>query len=169
MILGQVPKTTATLHKIPDGAAGIKATLEIMAELARRGRETWTVRSLAERIVSNVPQKNYWAELSAIHAWVRDNIRYTHDVRDVETVAPPEQTIQRGLGDCDDKSLLVAALIEAIGHQARFVAVGKRFGDYQHVLVEANIDGAWIPVETTENVPLGWYPPKTNHRLVVDI
>ena len=170
MILGQLPtKTTATLHTIPNGVPGIKVTLDLMAEMARRGRENWQVRRLAERIVSDIPQKDYLSELRAIHAFVRDNIRYTHDIRDVETLAPPELTIQRGVGDCDDKALLVAALLESIGHPTRFVAVGKKFNNYQHVLIEVNIRGMWIPVETTENVAIGWYPPKTCHRLVVPV
>jgi len=170
MILGQLPtNVTATLHPLPDGVAGIKTTLEIMAELARRGREKWRVRRLAERIVQALPQKNVIAEARAIHEYVRDNIRYTHDIRDVETLAPPDQTILRGVGDCDDKALLAAALLEALGHPVRFVAVGRRMFDYQHVLIEVQLNGVWVPVETTENVQLGWYPPNTKYRLVVDV
>lgn len=170
MILGQSPATiTATTSKIPDGVAGIKLTLDLMAEMARRGRESWKVRRLAENLVHGVSQKNYLEEVRKIQEWVRDNIRYTRDIRDVETLAPAEFTISRGMGDCDDKALLVATLLEAVGHHTRFVAVGRRMNDYEHVLVEVNINGTWVPVETTENVPLGWYPPNTKYRLVVNV
>ncbi len=51
-----------------------------------------------------------------LHRFVRDNIRYIKDIRDVETVAYPDITLQQGQGDCDDKSVLLASLLESIGH-----------------------------------------------------
>lgn len=160
---------TVTLQALPDGVAGIKATLALMVKLARQGKNTWTVRSLAEQIVSGVAQKKWVEEARAIQEYVRDHIRYTKDIRGTETVATPEQTIARGLGDCDDKALLAAALLEAVGHPTRFVALGREPNNFVHVLTETKIGGKWITVETTENVPLGWCPPDMPYGLIYHV
>lgn len=171
MIVAKTEKqrTTATLQALPDGIAGVKQTLALMVKLTRAGKDTWPVRRLAERLVIDLPQKSYLAEVRAIHEYVRDHIRYTLDIRDTETLATPEQTILRGLGDCDDKSLLVSALLESIGHPTRFVAVGREPMDFCHVLVETRIGEKWVSVETTENVPVGWYPSRMPYRLVYHV
>lgn len=171
MIMGN-PKSgrvNVTLSALPDGVRGVRQTLAHMVDLAKKGRADYRIRSRAEKIIRNIRQKNYLEEARAIQAWVRDNIRYTRDVRDVETLSSPDQTLARSQGDCDDKSLLVASLLESIGHQTRFVAVGTAPNDFEHVLAEVNIDGQWIAVETTENVPLGWYPDRMPYRLVFNV
>lgn len=137
-----------------------------MRSLVRSGKKTLSVRTAALDIVKGLAQKDYEGELRRIHAWVRDHIRYVHDVNGVETIQTPEQTLHLKQGDCDDKSILVAALLEAIGFSTRFVAIGFKPRCYSHVLVEARLDGHWIPVETTEPVALGWQPLGTAARLV---
>jgi transglutaminase-like putative cysteine protease len=169
----QIPLTPSslrvTLQALPDGVAGIKYTLAQMVKYAQAGRKSPPVRFLAEQIVRDVKPKSYTEEARAIQEYVRDHIRYTRDIRGTETLATPDQTIRRGVGDCDDMSLLASALLESIGHPTRFVAVGASPGDYSHVLVETRVGRNWIPVETTENVPLGWYPPGMNARLVYHV
>ena len=162
-------QTKVTLHGLPSGIAGIKATLALMVKLAWEGKDAYPVRRLAEQLVREVKQKNYLEEARKIQEYVRDHIRYTKDIRGTETVATPQKTIERGLGDCDDKALLSSALLETIGHPTRFVAVGRSPDSYVHVLVETKIANRWIPVETTENVPLGWYPPGMVSRLVYHV
>lgn len=157
------------LAGLPSGEAGIRDTLALMVKLARDGRKSWPVRQLAESLVRNLPPKAWGREIAAIHQYVRDNIRYTMDINGTETVATPEQTVERRLGDCDDMALLTAALLESIGHPSRFVAIGKRPGVYEHVLTETRVGGKWVPVETTEPVPVGWYPKGYPYRLVYHI
>lgn len=161
--------TRVTLQALPDGVAGVKVTLALMVKLSRQGKDKFAVRRLAEQIVSGVRQKSWLDEVDAVHEYVSDHIRYTKDIRGTETVATPDQTIKRGLGDCDDKALLTSALLESLGHPTRFVAVGREPNNYCHVLVETKIGDKWIPVETTESVPIGWYPPGMAARLVYHV
>jgi transglutaminase-like putative cysteine protease len=169
----QIPETDnqlrVTLQALPDGVPGIKATLALMVKLARQAKESYVVRRLAEQLTASVRQKDWLNEVRAIHEYVRDHVRYVKDIRGIETVATPDQTISRLMGDCDDKSLLTAALLESIGHPTRFVAVGRTPNNYVHVLVETKIANRWIPVETTENVAVGWYPPGMVARLVYHV
>lgn len=159
---------------LPEGAAGIDATLALMVKLAQQSKHDYLIRNRALFIVENVKQKAWFDEIRAIQEYVRDEVRYVRDINGVETLATPRKTLQSMQGDCDDKALLTAALLEAIGHHTRFVAVGSQPGQYDHVLVETparfrtkdGIKTKWIPVETTEPVPLGWYPPGMSARMV---
>lgn len=150
--------TTAQLMAIPSGEEGTRQTLKLMSGLVKDGKKSLPVRLLALRLVENNQQKNWLGEVRNIHAFVRDRIRYVKDIRGVETLQTPEKTLEIGQGDCDDKSTLVASLLESIGHPTRFVAVGFRGAGFAHVLVETKIGNKWVAVETTEPVELGWFP-----------
>lgn len=121
------------------------------------------------QVLSVVPQKSWLAEVRAIQEFVRDQIRYTRDVRDVETLATPDKTLEFLQGDCDDKSVLVASMLESVGHPTRFVAIGRDPNTFEHVLVETKIGGKWVTVETTEPVQVGWYPAGFPYRLVYNV
>jgi transglutaminase-like putative cysteine protease len=162
-------KTRVRLAELSPGVQGIRDTLGLMVGLCKEGRRNYTLRKLASQIVGDLPGKAYRAEARAMQEYVRDHIRYVRDIRDVETVSTPEMTLDAMCGDCDDKALLVATLLECIGHPCRFVAVGYTENDYCHVLAEVRVGGAWVAVETTENVPLGWYPPNMPARMVYHV
>lgn len=166
------PKTpnfpmTSRLAAIPDGKAGTLVTLKLMRELARAAKKSLPVRTLAVELTNGNNQKDWIGELKSLHAFVRDKIRYVKDVRGVETLQIPEVTMQTQSGDCDDKSLLLASLLEAVGHPTRFVAIGFQPDDFEHVFVESRIGNSWIPLETTEPVEIGWTPKNVVARMVV--
>ena len=153
------------LKALPDGDLGTKRTLEYMREFKEQAKLMPEIRSLAHRIVNNVPAKDWYGELEAIQNWVKTNVRYTFDIAGVETLQRPDVTISLGHGDCDDQSTLVASLAETIGLPSRFVAVGGN--EFEHVFAEVFLPGdGWVSVETTENVPIGW-APEFKRRMVV--
>ena len=79
----------------------------------------------------------------------------------------PDKTLSDGSGDCDDKCVLLAALLQSIGHPVRFVAVGfRRGGPLSHVFVETPIGAYWICCETTEPWPLGRKPPNIRRVMI---
>jgi len=149
---------TYTLQTIPNGKAGTAATLQIMSGLVKTYKKAPAVRELALFLVKNLPQKDWRGEVAAIHSFVKEQIRYTKDINGVETLQTPVQTLRLKAGDCDDKTTLVAALLESIGHPTRLKAVGFSPGHFCHVLPETKIGGKWVTVETTEPVGLGWLP-----------
>lgn len=157
--------TTAALGLIPSGRSGVVETLRIMAALVRQGKKTMRVREKALALTQSCDQKDYACEVRLLHAFVRDQIRYVGDIDGVETVQAPEKTLEYMAGDCDDKSVLLASLLAAIGHPSRFVAIGYTPGVYEHVYVETKIGAGWIPLETTEPVAVGWEPPSPPMRL----
>lgn len=168
--LQQSSDPNGVLRAIPEGRAGIAATMDFMVELTRQYRTDLTIRTVAENIVSGVQGKNFYGEAAAIQAWVRDNIRYTMDVDGVETVKNPVLTLYSHSGDCDDMSLLAGALLNSIGHPVRYVAVGTQdAGNLEHVYVETKIGTRWVGVETTEDVELGWTPQPQLARMVRNV
>ena len=161
------PKTTATLREISDGARGTLETLKLMRAVTRQGKKSLIIRQVATRLIEDLGQKNYSGEMERIHAFVRDRIRYAKDIRGIETIQTPEEVLKSGQGDCDDKSILVATLLESIGHPTRFVAMGFKNGQYCHVYVETKIGEKWVGVETTEPVAFGWTPNGVTSRMVI--
>lgn len=132
-----------------------------MRKIARKGKQTPLIRLTAASLVQNVQEKNWFAEIRVIFEYVKNNIRYTLDIDDVETLQDADFTMQNGYGDCDDKCILLAAMLCSIGHPCRFVAIGYSPHEYCHVFVETRGGGEtnWIALDPTERVAMGWRPP----------
>lgn len=165
----QTPTAIASLQAIPSGAPGVRETLRQMSQVVRAAVRDprMAARLKAMEIVRGLPDKAWRAEMEAIYYWVNENIRFVKDIRGVETIQFPAQTLEFGQGDCDDQAVLIASLLESIGHPTRFVAVGFKPGLYSHVLAETKIGKNWIPLETTEpSAFIGWFPPRVVSRMV---
>lgn len=152
--------TVATLKAIPSGPRGIADTLKEMVQLVKAGKKNMDVRETTGFLVNGCLQKDSSCEIQTIHAFVRDQIRYLQDISDVETITTPEKTLELGYGDCDDKCILIASMLESIGYKTRFVAIGFQPGVFAHVYCEVKLgNNTWFPLETTEDVAAGWEPP----------
>lgn len=149
---------TMRLSGLPSGLTGAKLTLDVMRAYVHQYKADPAVRTAALELVRSLAQKDHLGEVVALHAFVRDHIRYVRDTRGVETVQTPPATLEIGQGDCDDKSTLLAALLESISFPTRFLAVGFAPKSLSHVLVETRVDNRWIALESTEPVPPGWKP-----------
>lgn len=161
--------TTGTLLGLPPGPAGIRRTLQIMADLASQAKRDPQIRELALDVVRYVRPKDYAGEAAAVFDWVRQNIHYRRDVRGVEVVTWPQKTLEYSAGDCDDMVTLLAALLEAIGQRVRFVAMGQRPGRFSHVFAEVLLAGEWVAMDPTEPVPFGWRPPQIAVQMVQEV
>lgn len=151
----------SVLMDIPSGSEGVRRTLQWMHVLTMQGKVSPVIRQRAATLVNGFRSRDWLAEVSAIHAWVKDKIRYVRDISGVETLQTAEYTLANGFGDCDDQSVLLASLLESIGQHTRFVAVSFSPGLFSHVYVQVrhgNI-GPWLGAETIINKPLGWDPP----------
>lgn len=157
----------AQLGFIPEGKAGILKTLKIMRGLVQQYKAALPIRNLAVQITNHLASKDWRGEVQAVQDWVKSNIRYVHDIRDVETLHTPDITVQIRAGDCDDQSVLVASLLESIGHPTGFVAIGFIPGEFAHVYAITRLGTSWHSVETTEPVSIGWRPAGVVDRLVL--
>lgn len=134
----------------------------MMRKLSRQGAEQMPIRGLALELTTRgfggargLPQKDFAGEARRLLAFVRDQIRYVGDINGIETLHPADWVLQVGAGDCDDKAILLAALLLSINHTPRFIAVAFEPGVFSHVWVQDWLDGRWVDLEPTEPLPFG--------------
>ncbi len=171
------PSPPAQVHRstLSQGKRGTAETVAIMARLAMGewGARSERIRALALAIIreAGIAGKNYVVEVLTIHRWVQTSIRYTHDPIGQETVQTPEHTaFVNQAGDCDDFSMLEAALLGALGHPTRFITIGYTSNAFSHVYLEANVRGQWIPLDPImADKPAGWQAPNPVIRKVFHI
>lgn len=133
-----------------------------MKRLIREYKSNPAIYGLARHIVSACPEKNWAAEVNAVFFFVRDQIRYTLDPLNLEGLQAPTETLKLKSGDCDDKVMLMGALLQSIGHPVRMVAVQVDGADYySHVFLQSKIGERWVSYETTER----WQPGQTSPRI----
>ena len=156
-----LPRMHRTL--IPRGYDGTRTTVASMRALIRAGAKDFYVRQHAIDVLlaRGVPAKDYEGEIRTLFEWVQQNVRYTRDPFGVEMLHTPSRMLELRAGDCDDMSIVLGALLEAIGHAVRIVLTGSdasRPRVFTHVYVEAYCRGRWIPLDATMSYPMGWAP-----------
>lgn len=153
---------------ISDGPAGASQTIAAMRTLVQQA-----VREPAQRIrelaLSIIPSSAWVPQVRSIQLWVQQNIRYVQDPPDMELVQTPQKTVEYGAGDCDDQSVLVAALLTSVGHPSQFMAMGFNGGPLAHVVTRTKIGAQWVAVETIKPFPLGYLPPGISATYIRDI
>ena len=151
-------------------STGYQHTLDEMRRLVDTGRRSPSVVARARDLTRQVPDRNTAQEVRAIHAFVRDNVRYTNDPWGVETLTDPTDMLRevdlagRASEDCDAHVVLEASLLEAIGTPTRFNVASMdatRPGDPSHVWLEARVGGEWVPLDPiVKDKPAGWIAPE---------
>ncbi len=124
------------------------------------------IRELAIDIVGQIPGKDWAGEANALFQFVRDDIRYLRDVNGVETLSTPIKTLEYQQGDCDDQVVLLASLLESIGHPTAFVAIGPAPNTFSHVYLQTKIQNQWVGMEPTEQWPMGVRPKMFPYSMV---
>jgi hypothetical protein len=153
----------------------------VLGDELDKASEDIVVRKVAEAIVKKVEPRDYEGEARAIHDWVKKHIRFTRDPLGVELVKTPRRLLmdyaaERKAGrpglilcDCDESSLLLAALLRSIGHNAMIVLVDASplSTSLSHAIVKGEVSpGRWTWMETVKDMPMGWVP---NHTREVKI
>lgn len=156
-----------TVRQIPNGPDGTRETLKLMATLAKRGKVSPPVYAKARELVAHLPPKDWRGQVDAIYTFVRDAVRYVSDVDGMEGLQTPDVTLEILAGDCDDKVILLGALLTSIGHPVQFCAVKvDDEKDFSHVAARTLMGTAWVWLETTEGpLPMGDGGPNF-HRIV---
>ncbi len=144
------PNSASRLLPLGDGAASVDAFLAAMRGWKADPAELTAVRDHALDLVAGAPAQNEVGEVRRVFEFVRDGVRYVRDVNGVDTLQTPTATLARMQGDCDDKTLLLAALLESVGYASRFaVSATNPLGPYNHVYLETWIPrlGRWVALE----------------------
>lgn len=159
MMLAPMPQLSSQITTISGGLTGVLQTLAQMRKMVNQSRLTPQIRQTATQAIFLTPEKDEWSEVNALFQLVRDGVRYVKDVHDVETLSTPEKTLEGKIGDCDDQTTLLAALLESVGYPTRFVVAGYHGDGYEHVYLQAWVGDGWINLDPTEPHSMGWEPP----------
>lgn len=114
--------------------------------------------ALIER--DNVPERDPEALVKAIQAYSVNEIKFFREYP--ERFQSPLRTIAWGIGDCDDKTIFVAASARTFRIPTRLsvLTLDHEELDLAHVYPEVWIGGKWIPVDTVRAYPWGHDPAK---------
>lgn len=156
------------------GAAGIVQTLGLMKSMVNGAIDHPLIRQYAVRATEHVPRGHQKEAALAIGEWVRSHVRYVPDPLNKENLTHPGikddprtmiEAIHAGkkvFGDCDDMSMLVAAMGKSIGMQPFLHGVG-RGEKYHHVYTELG----GVAVDPTVN--FGTKPFDAKRRLSLKV
>lgn len=120
------------------------------------------IQKLISRILSeyNVPARDWDAEAKAVFEWVRSNIRYTRDPEGYELFRKPRRTVQLGIADCDDMTILIGSLLSTIGHVILLRVIGVSSNRPEHIyvvdLLPPDDPEKAIALDATRSEPMGW-------------
>lgn len=164
------PQTTVGQENVPQlpGTAGIVQTVGLMRAMTNQCIDHPLIRQHAARATEHVARGHQKEAALAIGEWVRRRMRYLPDPLRKENLTSPA-TIAKAIsegkkvyGDCDDMSMLVAAMAKSIGMQPTFHAAGR--GDrFHHVYTEV----AGVPIDPT--VSFGLKPFQAQRRISVNV
>lgn len=120
-----------------------------MVRYARESQRDPAIRLFAETLIQNISPKDYLSEMLAIYYAILKYTRYASDPRTVELVKRPELVVKQIAAgqvpsiDCDDMSVLQAALLMSLGREVRYVtaAFANNFHgnerQFSHIYVQA--------------------------------
>jgi hypothetical protein len=105
-----------------------------------------------------------------IFRYIKAHFTYVPDPYERELVMAPRLMIEAietdGVthGDCDDVSLLAAAMYGSIGSESKIVLCDEHYdGVIDHAIAcVRDASGNWLDADLSGNVPLGWVSSYTN-------
>lgn len=150
-------RTTVERRTIRAGDDGIKDTLYAMYHLVRESLTDPVVRGTAVTIAAQEAPGRLGPIVSALNSWALGAFHFMRDPFRKEQLHKPiwmlGQLRERGriYVDCDDAAILMAALGEAVGVPARFVAVAffDPRADFSHVWTELHDGTGWRVIDPT--------------------
>lgn len=124
-------------------------------------REREMMRRLAIAIaftLHDCPRKDKRAQALALANWCRDRVTYVEELPERFYFPARLLTEPHPAGDCDDFTVLIATLCEALGIRCRLVAAWWRSG-YRHIWPEAWDGARWLVLDATMREPAGIADP----------
>lgn len=155
----------------------VQGTVAHMNAILTKAKVCSCMKDLAMQITANMPldaagfpnrrDKNELA--GAIYNHLKREIAYVLDPYKVENIQTPKATLQLKQGDCDDMSLLSAALLQSIGIGTRFILaapIGQTA--YSHIYLEYQDNaGNWVPFDLTLGTYAGNEPVGIGKKLAI--
>jgi hypothetical protein len=124
-----------------------------------------------------VPARNPVAFVKAVQHYATHEVKFFREYP--ERFQSPLRTIDWGIGDCDDKTILVASCARTFRIPTRLSILELAHAelDLAHVYPECflanpfgpDTQSAWVPVDTVREYPWGHNPAKVAYSKAVEI
>jgi len=109
------------------------------------------------------PPRNDLCEIELIWNFVVENCRYVFDTTEIDVFTTAQHTLSAGGGDCDDMTVLFAALLKSVGFyvKARVISTPDNPNEWVHIYPMVGVPKSdpkqWITLDCTVTgaVP-GW-------------
>ncbi len=160
------------LDHLWSGDSGIAQTVEkIKKAIYYSLREPQQrIRKRAEQILRDyaVPERNDLEEIRVISNWVKDHFHFVNDPSGVEFVKSPEMIDDEitqydyFMGDCDDASGYVAALLKSVGYPVALTVIANPKNpaqNFTHIFPQSFLvkSQKWVTLDmTAKGKPFGW-------------
>jgi transglutaminase-like putative cysteine protease len=134
---------------------GIDEELHFLRGVVDTWRQSPLIRNLAVEILkgTNTPERDKKAQALAIGQHVQNAIYYVHELP--ERFQTPVETLRLAAGDCDDTTVLIGALLEAVGIPSALVAM-KWSEEWRHIFPAAVLPGGtYLPLDSTMTASVG--------------
>jgi hypothetical protein len=153
------------IRRIQAGTGRVLAnkTLDVMVKFAKESAHNpsfrfWVGCALFPSGATTSEPETTRPLIDRIVAWVRTHLRYIGDPATSEWVQTPEITLAMRGGDCDDLSVLIAAMAHAVGIPARFISISKDGENFVHVFPELWDGKTWINADVVGFANMNEYP-----------
>jgi hypothetical protein len=151
--------STAYELKCPNHPAKVR----LLAELAEYDSKHPEVIRLAEKLAA-LGDGDPWTIAQIVHAFVRDGVRHLPEPR--EKFQPTMRTLALGIGDCDDTSRAVMALLRAAGLRGGLLTLGN---PPRHVSAAIQLQGNWRWLDASLAARPGEHPITAAKRLGLSV
>lgn len=173
MIRDFLPESDMTMESVKSETLDDRLS-HLISEI-HEGMRDVRIRRLAANILMeySVPHRDWKGETTAIFHWVRQNIRYTRDPAGIELFQKPTRTIELGIADCDDLSILICSLLGSIGHVCQLRTIGiTEIGQAEHIypldLLPPSFPTEYIALDASRPEEMGWEVPEEQVKFKQD-
>lgn len=139
-----------------------------LEEMINDGKRSERIRQIASEILTGknaeggwkIPERDWRGELAGAFEYVRGKVRYTRDIHDVELFQKAERTLELGIGDCDDMTILLGSILGNVGYPLLIRVISTGGPTFHHVYLVAGIPphnpNDWIPLDASQDEGPGW-------------
>lgn len=131
------------------------------------------LRDLALEVVNGTKQHGKESEdqvVSRVFWWVKNNVEYRQDPSDYDMYMAAGRTVASGGSDCDDHTILNAALLNSIGFKTGAKVISPDGANW-HIYAVVGVYPFYRPskiiaLDTTQDASFpGWEPPTDQRKI----
>ena len=117
-------------------------------------------RTLFAEATQGCPERDEQAEVEAVFYFVKSRLRYTGDVRGLDTYTSLRRSIELGIGDCDCGAIAICSILISGGYRCGVMILAQDGVTYNHVLACAEVPRNDVTESNRRIVALDWTVPE---------